>query len=251
MFQKEVIGNTTLYCGDSTEVLAYLRDMNEDFQVDCFVTDPPYGLGKRTGTISKSRQHKNEYESNFEDSEEYIQDVVVPIIEFLMPHSKRGAITPGSKCAWYYPKPEVLGGFLHPATTGMCSWGRTTYQPILFYGKDPRSGITIQHITKSVTEKAMTDEHPCAKPLNGWTWLVDRVSLEGELVIDPFMGAGTTGVACANLNRSFIGIEMESKYFDLACREIENAYKQPTLFEGPVSKRKLEHEFKEKQNSMF
>ena len=50
------------------------------------------------------------------------------------------------------------------------------------------------------------------------------------LVLDPFMGSGTTGVACANLGRKFIGIEIERKYFDIACERIDNAYRQKRMF---------------------
>ena len=53
---------------------------------------------------------------------------------------------------------------------------------------------------------------------------------DAETILDPFMGSGTTGVACANLGHKFIGIEIEPKYFDIACRRIEDAYKQPRLF---------------------
>lgn len=49
-------------------------------------------------------------------------------------------------------------------------------------------------------------------------------------VLDPFMGSGTTGVACAKMGRKFIGIEIEPKYFDIACKRIEEAYKQPDMF---------------------
>ena len=56
---------------------------------------------------------------------------------------------------------------------------------------------------------------------------------DAETILDPFMGSGTTGVACANLGRKFIGIEIEPKYFDIACRRIEDAYKQPRLFDDP------------------
>ena len=52
----------------------------------------------------------------------------------------------------------------------------------------------------------------------------------GQLVIDPFMGSGTTGVACAKLGRKFIGIELEPKYFDIACERIQKAYDQPDMF---------------------
>jgi DNA modification methylase len=52
----------------------------------------------------------------------------------------------------------------------------------------------------------------------------------GQTILDPYMGSGTTGVACANLGRKFIGIEIEEKYFDIACERITAAYAQGTLF---------------------
>ena len=58
----------------------------------------------------------------------------------------------------------------------------------------------------------------------------------GAVVLDPFMGSGTTGVACAKLGRSFIGIEIEPKYFDIACKRIEAAYAQGDLFIEPPAK---------------
>ena len=60
-------------------------------------------------------------------------------------------------------------------------------------------------------------------------WCIDR--LDGpQTILDPFMGSGTTGVACANLGRKFIGIEIERKYFDIACERIDNAYRQKRMF---------------------
>jgi hypothetical protein len=57
-----------------------------------------------------------------------------------------------------------------------------------------------------------------------------------DTVLDPFMGSGTTGVACAKLDRKFIGIEIEPSYFDIACKRIEQAYAQPDMFIEPTSK---------------
>ncbi len=74
------------------------------------------------------------------------------------------------------------------------------------------------------------NDHPCPKPLSWMEWLCDRASLPGDTIADPFMGSGTTGVACANLERKFIGIEIEPKYFDIACERIEAAYAQGRLF---------------------
>jgi DNA modification methylase len=66
-------------------------------------------------------------------------------------------------------------------------------------------------------------------------WVKD-FSDPGETILDPFMGSGTTGVAAIKLGRRFIGIELEPKYFDIACRRIEEAWKQPRLFEEPKPK---------------
>jgi len=77
-------------------------------------------------------------------------------------------------------------------------------------------------------------EHPTPRTLDAMISVLEWIS--ADLILDPFMGSGTTGVACANLGRKFIGIELEPKYFDIACRRIETAYKQPRLFAEPVAK---------------
>ena len=72
--------------------------------------------------------------------------------------------------------------------------------------------------------------HPTQKPLSLMEWCIGKVP-DAQTVSDPFMGSGTTGVACIRLGKSFTGIERERKYFDIACRRIEEAYKQPRLFQ--------------------
>ena len=62
--------------------------------------------------------------------------------------------------------------------------------------------------------------------------LINLVSDEGDLILDPFMGSGSTGVACVNLNRKFIGIEIDEKYFNIACERIEAANKEQPFFGG-------------------
>lgn len=75
-------------------------------------------------------------------------------------------------------------------------------------------------------------EHPTQKAVFIMEWCLGFLT-DAETIIDPFMGSGTTGVACANLGRKFIGIEIEEKYFDIACKRIETAYLQPRLFAEP------------------
>jgi DNA modification methylase len=75
--------------------------------------------------------------------------------------------------------------------------------------------------------------HPCPRPLDLITHLVGQWVRPETICLDPFMGSGTTGVACAQLGRKFIGIEIERKYFDIACERIDNAYRQQKMF-APV-----------------
>lgn len=74
------------------------------------------------------------------------------------------------------------------------------------------------------------DDHPTPKPWQLAAHFIRLHSLAGETILDPFMGSGTTGVACARMGRRFIGIEIEPKYFDMACRRIREAQRQADLF---------------------
>jgi site-specific DNA-methyltransferase (adenine-specific)/modification methylase len=77
--------------------------------------------------------------------------------------------------------------------------------------------------------------HPTQKPLAVMMFTFREIG-GAHTILDPFMGSGTTGVACANLGRKFIGIEIEPKYFDIACKRIEKAYAQPRLFKDEPAK---------------
>ena len=74
------------------------------------------------------------------------------------------------------------------------------------------------------------NEHPSQKPIRLLTELIDKYTEEGDTILDPFMGSGTTGVACAQLGRKFIGIEIDKDYFEIAKKRIELAYSQTVMF---------------------
>ena len=76
-------------------------------------------------------------------------------------------------------------------------------------------------------------QHPNEKPLELMLKIVGIHSKPGDTVLDPFMGSGTTGAACAMMGRSFVGIELDVAHFETACRRIEEAYRQPRLFAEP------------------
>ena len=221
--RKEVIGDCTLYLGDCRDILPTLGN------VDAVVTDPPYGIdggrGKDAILFGKSR-----YDAAFEDTPKYVAEVCVPAIEVALVQSKRLAVTTGIRCLHMYPTPRDIGGFYTPAAVTHGPWGFTCFQPILYYGKDPRLGRGVWPSSITVTEASEKNGHPCPKPQRAWQWLVAKVSSEDGPVLDPFMGSGTTGVACVKLGRQFIGIEIEERYFTIACKRIEEAYRQPDLF---------------------
>lgn len=224
----EQIGNATLYLGDARDILPALP------RVDAVVTDPPYGVSGQQNTATASRRggRKNDY-STFTDSVEYVAEVAVPIIEQLVATGCRVVLTPGNRCVTLYPLPASFGAIFQPASVGLQPWGRADSQPILYYGKSPHGGTRLpgQKCSYTVTEAANDgDGHPCPKPIRFWTALVESASLHGETVLDPFMGSGTTGVACMNLGRRFIGIERDPAYFPIACRRIEDSQRQQRMF---------------------
>ena len=98
------------------------------------------------------------------------------------------------------------------------------------YGLKPRKGFenkgtrypkSILNISRDFS--AQQQVHPTQKPVPVMEWLVKTYSNENETILDPFMGSGPTGIACAKLNRDFIGIELEEEYFSIAKDRIENA----------------------------
>ncbi len=100
------------------------------------------------------------------------------------------------------------------------TYGKIDNKEILGDMKHPKSIISFQ---KPHPSKCL---HPTEKSLELFEWLIKSYSNEGDLVLDNCMGSGTTGVACKNLNRDFIGIELDEKYFEIAKKRIETVKSQ-------------------------
>ncbi len=213
--RKEQIGDAVLYLGDCLDVMPGLGP------IDALISDPPYGVGFK-GKAYKGKAPTGGYEGDD------CGDVAVAGISAALEMACRALVFPGNRLAWSYPEPAEIGTVFCPAGVGNGRWGWSCNHPILFYGKPPSGGSTPNSFTSfDVSE---SNGHPCPKPLRWMKWAVKKASAENEIILDPFMGSGTTGVACAKLGRRFIGIEIEPKYFDIACKRIEDAYKQPDLF---------------------
>lgn len=216
----EQIGDATLYLGDCLEILPTLGE------VDAVVTDPPYGLDHASNHIAATTtaEWMNQVIQN--DSDTTARDAV------LAWHVGAWACF-GS---WKVPKPEHTRAVLiwdkGPAS-GMGDLGfpwKGSWEEIYVGGQGwaGRRDEGVIHNCFVVTRKSMGRSHPNEKPVSLLSKLVCKSP--GSTVLDPFMGSGTTGVACANLGRKFIGIEIEPKYFDIACERIEAAYAQGRLF---------------------
>lgn len=234
VFEKVTIGSCDLYLGDAMDILPLIG------RIDATVTDPPYGvmLGeiKNGQSISKGQTPY----TKFSDTPDYVRNSVIPIIEKCREISDRVVITPGNRNMWDYPRPDDLGVWYNPAGTSRGKWGfNLVVTPIMYYGKDPRAGKGSYASSTWGKCDSVSDIknilHPCPKPILFTKWLIWKATLEGEIVLDPFMGSGTTGVCCANMGRSFVGIEIEEKYFEAACKRIEKAQEQSDMFAAPMA----------------
>lgn len=131
---------------------------------------------------------------------------------------------------WDFPRPSVVSAIYLPSGQGRTKWGFQNLAHILMYGNAPNLNKGAKNIVLKSTARTYDNGHPCPKPLEWINWLLDLGSLQNEYVLDPFLGSGTTAIACERLNRRWIGIEIEEKYCKMAAKRIENERKQRKLF---------------------
>lgn len=189
--------------------------------VDCIITDPPYG-------------NDTDYDG-YQDTRENLSALVAAFMPQALRVANRVVLTPGVRNIYLYPEYTWILSWVNMAGIGSSAWGFCCWQPIIVYGKDPYlsdgKGRRPDTYLQKANEVANVN-HPCPKPTNVIKWILTRVSRPGESVCDPFMGSGTTGVACISLGRDFIGIEMSPAYYQIAERRIANAQAQPMLWDG-------------------
>lgn len=234
MTQVEHIGEATLYCGDCLEILPTLGE------VDAVVTDPPY-----SERVHKGHRDGLQFGDGANRGDIGYEAITSKVIAILSVEFARLA---SSWVVWMCDS-EIAAQIEHKLETE----GLTGFAPLPFVAPGSRvrlSGdgpscwtiwIVVARTKRAhrwgtlpgayILPKGRHEHtHMGGKP----TWLMEQLTTHYTrpqgTILDPFMGSGTTGVACANLGRKFIGIEIEQKYFDIACERITAAYAQCRLF---------------------
>jgi site-specific DNA-methyltransferase (adenine-specific)/modification methylase len=224
-----IIGDATLYLGDCLEILPTLP------KVDAVITDPPYGIGYAHSGFHDGRIG-NTAAANARGCPPVIGDSSpfdpLPFIEFCSNVLIFGA-------DHFYPRLPDRGRWLaFDKLNGMVPWDSFCDVEFAWHSQDKSARIFSMKwkgLACDKTDESGLRHHTTQKPIALMRWCIEQAG-SPEIVLDPFMGSGTTGVACAQLGRKFIGIEIEPRYFDIACRRIDDAYRQGKLFEEPKAK---------------
>ena len=205
----------TIYHADCRDILPELR-------ADVLITDPPYGVGlvaRQARNPGRGGSHKvNPAGTIYDDDPERIAELIRTAIPAALEVTERALIFSGYSAMFHYPRPDVVGGVYMPAGAGYTPWGFGVFQPILYYGADPYLADGKGNRPNGFRGHggAGKFDHPCPKPLQWMTWAVERASRVGELILDPFMGTGTTLLAAKLSGRRAIGIDSERRYCDIA-----------------------------------
>ena len=209
MAERVTIGDCTLYLGDCLEVMPTLG------RFDAVVTDPPYGLGDWNNRGSNAKRP-------FDSDQTQKWDILIDgkHINAILGAAKHKIIWGGNYLLDYLPRTKqmlvwnklIRGMHFNDCEIAWCSQFKEACR---VFDYSPAS--------------AEKKQHPTQKPVALMLWCLGFLP-DAETILDPFMGSGTTGVACVKLGRKFTGIELDPDYFDIACRRIEEAYRQPDMF---------------------
>lgn len=229
MSRVEHIGLATLYLGDCRDIIPALP------KVDAIVTDPPYKLSQA-------------YSASVDADNLEAVAGIWPVAAAL-----RTAIKPGGVAVVFYDTrilPLCLQAFRGAgwrylrALTLYRRWGQASLvhgwmstSDFALVFADPDAKPVLGHAPRhDVYVKATAEDvafgHPAQKPEEFVAHIIENIGQADGIIFDPYMGSGTTGAAAVHLNRKFIGIEREPKYFDIACRRIEDAQRQGDMFIG-------------------
>lgn len=216
MSRIEKIGDATLYLGDCRDILPTLEPF------DAVVTDPPYGIGEAAG--KNASRTKMAVAKDYGD-DEWDNEPLTPETLALIRAAGRWNIIFGGN---YYDSPATSCWLVWDKLNGNNDFADCE----LAWTNLPRAVRRIRYLWNGMLRAngEKRGDHPTQKPVGVMAWCLQQLPPGTRSVIDPVMGSGTTGVACVAAGLEFTGIEREEKYFDAACRRIDEEYSKPRLF---------------------
>lgn len=223
----ETVGNATLYLADCADVIPLQAP------ADLLLTDPPYGVGES----SKKNASRGKPFGGGEKNTRGKTILPTEYGDYDWDHSPPEASTLAA-CQASARLSIIWGGnfFGLPAASKWLVWDKENSGDFadceLAWTNLPGAVRIFRHMWNGMlraSERNAPRVHPTQKPIVLMEWCVAQAG-EVESIVDPFMGSGTTGVACANLGKRFIGIEREPRYFEIACERIAAAQSQQRLF---------------------
>lgn len=191
-----------------------------DKSIDLVFADPPYNGGpigpeRRTYSKGKMKIPRHEYKS-----------FCLEWFNQTMRISRNVVVTPGITNTHIYPQPDWQICFYKPNTfAGNKLGGYNVWEPVFVYGKSVINGGIGQDFIKATNHESFYDvktKHPCPKNLNLIIWIVEKFSRKNKIVLDPFVGSGTTLAACEILHRQWIGIDNNKSYCQLSKKRVQH-----------------------------
>lgn len=204
--EQVIIGDATLYLADCMDILPTLP------KVDAVITDPPYGINVT------SKRRNGEVESWDAEAPNELVKQAIELGGISVVFGGNYFDLPPAKCWLVWDK--------------MISDGLSLAHAELAWTNIDRAVRVKRHLWSGPFREGneQRNGHPTQKPIDVMRWAIEQCKPSPQTILDPFMGSGTTGVAAIQLGRSFIGIEREERYFQIACERISNAVAQGQLF---------------------
>jgi site-specific DNA-methyltransferase (adenine-specific) len=224
--REVIIGDCRLLLGDCLDILPTLG------YVDAVVSDPPYGISYKSPS-GAGQTHRGDYPIIHGDDQPFDPSPFLGYQQVVLFGANHFAdkLPPSAKWLVWDKRDGMT-----PNNNSDCE---------LAWVKCGGSARLIRHMWNGMlkaSEKEAQRVHPTQKPVAVMEWVLNQSTVMGDLVLDPFLGSGTTGVACARLNRRFIGIEIDEGYFEIACERIRKAYAQPDFFVQPPKREEPKQE---------
>ena len=215
-----VIGNCELYQGDNTQILPHVE------YCDLLATDPPYGIKQDKGFDGfdgfggfgkpiQRRQYDGEWDQDRPDPEQLAMCLTAARKHIIWGGNFFADLLPPQGKWLWWDKCQTMPTY----GDGELAWTSLN-------GSAPKKFV---YSNNGLMAKEKGRVHPTQKPVAVMEWCLGFLP-DAHTILDPFMGYGTTGVACVKLGRKFIGIELDPNYFDIACQRIRKAYDQPDMF---------------------